>query len=165
MQADNVTVIENNNNKVFKICDVRFNHFDRIFGFKHNGQNVYRSFSGQYCDVDGVSLKKPDTILYRIRANIQDDAGNVLRCTLFDEIGQKLFGISAKDLFQQIEQIEKQEPNKSWQQELAVELNQFKVNLIIRCSINQYSDQIHQQDKRQKHWIVEQLEGVQTESE
>ena len=164
-QADNVAAIKNNNNKVFKVSHVKFNHFDSVFAFKYNGQIVHRSFVGRYCDLEGAAVKKPDTILYRIRAKIEDDAGNPLWCTLFDELGHKLFGISAKDLFEQIEEIEKQEPTKNWQQDLVTTLNHLKVNLIIRCSVNRYNDTIHDEDKMQKTWIVDSLEAVQNELE
>lgn len=150
---------------MFRVTDVKFNQFTEVFSYKCNGDVIYRSNDGKYLNQKGDDIEKPDSVYYRVKAKIEDHVGNPLWCIIYDEVAEKLFGIPAQNLFEQIEKLEKEEPTKNWKQELVYKLNELEVDLIIRCNVTHYNSRLNGVDGVQKNWIVEQLKPIEIESE
>lgn len=157
-QAEAIAVNANNDNKIIQLSEVKFCEFKKIFHFQCQGKTIYNFIDGTFITKRGDYVQTPDSISYTIKAKIEDNVGNRLWCTLFDKPGEKLFGISATDLWNQVKKFKPDD--KSWKKQLIKEIEKFRVNLAMRCRITSYNDSIDGKQKMHKTWIVDELKSV-----
>ena len=105
----------------------------------------------------GEYLDEPDTVKYRVRAKILDDAGNPLWCVLFNKTAEILFGCAATTLFDQVKKLNLNEGN--WHKQLIKELQKIRVNLTIQCRLSKWNDEANEKKTQNINWIVEELEA------
>lgn len=160
-KAQSIAAIEKNDNKLFRLLNIRFSDMKELFTYKHEGRIIYLTHEGEFVTKKGKYLTAPDMVEYRVKAKILDENGSPLWCILFDKTATKLFGISANHLF---DQIKKFNPNdESWKKELIATLKELRVNLVIQCRIAKWNDEVTQEKRQSKIWVVDQLEAVEIE--
>ena len=148
--------IDKNKNKLFKVFNVKFHQFRRIFTLKCQGETIYLS-DGIYRTQMGNCVPGPDRITYTVNAEIEDSEGHLFVCRLFNKPAEKLFGVSAENLWQQMQKMQAHNDNNCESQLIAL-LNELEVDLILRCDVNEFKS-MQGTPKKMVNWIVHHLEA------
>ena len=156
-----MTAIDKNNNKFFKVFNVKFHQFQKVFTLKYQGKVIYLS-DGNYMTQMGHCVPGPDSIMYTVNAEIEDSDGNLFLCTLFNKTAEKLFGVSAEKLWQQTEKLQVHNDN-NYENQLIALLNELQVDLIIQSHVKVFKS-IEGTPKKMIGWNVHHLEPSDIES-